>query len=204
MHPVAIGRYWSKLAREARQRESVASVHVPVKLLTNKERERLIKVEELVGRGVNPYNASRMKEEGKNLGGALERVIDYSDREQLNEAAHAALLKKWSERVLDQDEPLYLDDIDMDVPIAQDVTPGEVLCSFCGKSTPRITSTVGKGEPKISVLLEPLTVGDEVTIIERKIFRQRKAIACPACCLNLKTTDRDGKVTYHADFPSNE
>lgn len=191
-------------------KERVASVHVPVKLLTDKERTRYQKVDLLLQQNQNPYNVERLKEDGKNLGGAIEKVIDYSAKKERDEKEHASLQKKWSERVTSEN------DVELDIPSfftsdekhrMLNPDPEKVKCSFCGDWISRVNATFGKGKPRVSRQIVNIRPDDLPPTFDEKVFIQnKKLVACPDCCLRITPiTNREGRiVSQGVVFPESE
>lgn len=203
------------LARTEAERLSVASVHVPIKLLTTKERERHTKVEALLSKGQNPYTADRLKEDGKNLHGsnAKERVINYEALASESEAMYQERLDKWSERP-DVHEDSILDDMDLNAGVTlAPRDPFKLYCSFCGEETNELTATKGNGPARTIVKREPVALDNGLYTIEEKAFHVTdKLVACSGCCLKLQATERFVKnkagkiigteVVNHVKFPA--
>lgn len=197
----ALGRFYALQEMRLRQAQSVSSVHVPIKLLTNVERTRLAKVNEMLDKGQNPYNAQRLKDDGKNLGGsnANERVINYDALEMETEAHYQARLDKWSERPEVHDD-VVIDDLDLRSetengwnPIILDST-GKIIgyrlyCTFCSKEVEAHRATLGKGDPRKIVKREVINLPNGLNTIDDKLIHVTdKTIACPECCLKVKDT----------------
>lgn len=167
-------------SREA-QRLSVAAVHVPVKLLTDKERSRLKHVNEQLKDGRNPYNETSKS----SLGGsnALDRVIPYDPSDRGDDEVRK-LEKKWRSGVSELSRKVLLSFSILQPREKPD--PEKVECTFCGKQVSRILATNGKGTPRRTVKNEVVTVGGEPTIQTLVYYSQVKTVACPDCALEAK------------------
>ena len=181
--------------RKAIEAALVSSVHSQngKNEFNDKVRTRIEVVNTLLKNGENPYNASRMKEEGKNLGGSLERTINHDGLRGRDEAQVKELETKWGQR--EPLEILYLDDVTFDPTEPEaEVAPGDVYCSFCGLKISKVTATSGKG-PLNLIIKQEIKILDGIRTIEEKlVFHAPKVAACKDCCLNVKDVD----------FPSNE
>lgn len=190
---------------EEQRRASVRGVHVPAKLLTDKERERSLKVRGFLDRGRNPYTADQLKKDGKNLGGSASvSEPTYAIRDDSNRVAE--LEAKWATRHKHFDGPLYLDDIIMDDPPPQVDKDGLpiIYCSYCGVVVDRVNATRGTG--KMRVTIRPTNIDNYGPSFDEKVIvRVQKVTTCPDCCLHLlPTLNRRGEVVNHVKFPETD
>lgn len=179
----------NKLYIERLRREAVASVHVPVKILTDKERASWIKIKASLDKGENPYTTDRLKAEGKNLGGSnqLERVIDHDGVKQRSEDTIKALELKWQSGADEIEIPVYLD-LDLGTK-GPPLDPNKVECSFCHRPVDRIVATTGRG-PLHKFYKDEIVEFEGIKFLETKVIhRIEKANACPDCVMSLTTTD---------------
>lgn len=178
-------------ARAEADRLAVASVHVPIKLLTDKERTRHSKVESLLAKGENPYTPDLLKESGKNLHGsnATDRVINYDALDRETEEQFKAKLDHWSERPTPHNNTIEGLDLRSEAEIKRD--PFKLYCSFCGNEIKEsFRATVGSGPSR--KILKREVVKDEKglnTIEDKMIHVTDKLTACPDCCLELQATE---------------
>lgn len=156
------------------------------------EKASLEKVRIALEKGQNPYNHARMSENGKNLSGPLERVIDYKALAERDANEVAALEKKWQARH-DTLSPgaTIVPGLNLISPAfaAKHADPINKVCTLCGSPVSPERLTEGTGKAQRVSKLELVEDSTGVIGFEEKVFyRPTKAIACPECCLQLKTT----------------
>lgn len=178
-------------ARALADRDAVASVHVAPKLLTDKERKRLIEVKQMLAEDRNPFALEEMKKAGKDprVGGSTKPKTEAVQRELSKEQVEA-LTEKWGKRDFSNDEDLvYFDDITL-VSETPAVPAGVLLCSFCKTEVDETRATRGKGLPKFVLETHVIKndLGETIGFEDKWRVKVKKVIACPNCCLHIKQT----------------
>lgn len=96
----------------------------------------------------------------------------------------AALNKKWQTGAVQVDTSTAACELDMDVFFVPGDMPVKLpypVCSFCNAKLEQVTATRGTGKVKVSTVTDPVVIGDEITIVERKVVQAEKVQACPKC-----------------------
>lgn len=167
-----------RLADEAK---SVSSVHVPVKLLTDKERARFNKVEALMSSGSNPYNMGGAVDAGGSILDKPERLTP-NPANYLTDSQVKALEVKWRRGVSDPDLRIKVD-LEVKPPV---LDPDKIACTFCETIIPKILATHGKGMMRTMRKIEWYMVDGIKTFDEVIKHFPEKVVACPDCVLLVK------------------
>lgn len=143
------------------------------KVLTVRERARILRVREDMANGVNPYT----KLQTMVIGGKAPRA-------DVNEPGFTPPMDKtlWKPggKTYQAGAPIWNA---LAIPLTP--TSGE-RCTFCNVPVDERTLTRGHGKSRIITKLEQRVVGERVEIIERVLSIPEKVVACPDCVLRIK------------------